>query len=248
MASPLFPQAALTWLTDPRPSTVLLVGARGGYPTLFAEAGHEVVVVDRDPDRADALHLAHPEIPIVVGQAESLPFEPCMFDHVVAVQTLHRVAPGLALSEFARVLQPGGTFAVAYLTRDDSVPWVKRLAAAVQASLPDAMRGDYGAHSVALLEQSPYFPELERRTFRIWVPATRQRLIDQALAVPGAAQLSPDDSRDLASRVGAVYDEVSRPPEPIRLPYELTCWRAVVDHTELTAPIAVAEDGLAISL
>ena len=65
----------------------------------------------------------------VAGQVESLPYLSCHFDVVTASQTLHRFAPGLALTEIARVLRPGGHLAVAYNTRDDTVPWVRRLTA-----------------------------------------------------------------------------------------------------------------------
>ncbi len=48
----------------------------------------------------------------VAGQVESLPFLSCHFDVVTAAATLHRFAPGLALTEIARVLKPGGRVAV----------------------------------------------------------------------------------------------------------------------------------------
>jgi hypothetical protein len=32
------------------------------------------------------------------------------------------------------------------------------------------------------------------------------------------------------------------------LPYSVVCWRAVVDHTQLTAPIELPQDGLRISI
>ena len=76
----------------------------------------------------DRLHVA--------GQVESLPYLSCHFDVVTASQTLHRFAPGLALTEIARVLRPGGHLAVAYNTRDDTVPWVKRLIALMQRGRP----------------------------------------------------------------------------------------------------------------
>ena len=93
----------------------------------------------------------------VVGQVESMPYLSCHFDVVTASQTLHHFAPGLALTEIARVLKPGGHLAVAYNTRDDTVPWVKRLIALMHRSDPEAMRGDFGVESVQALIDSPYF-------------------------------------------------------------------------------------------
>ena len=88
------------------------------------------------------------------------------FDVVTASQTLHRFAPGLALTEIARVLKPGGHLAVAYNTRDDTVPWVRRLIALMQQTDPDAMKGDYGVESLDAIADSSYFVDLERRNFR----------------------------------------------------------------------------------
>ena len=36
--------------------------------------------------------------------------------------------------------------------------------------------------------------------------------------------------------------------EPLLLPYQVRCWLAEVDHTELTAPLDLPDDGLQITL
>ena len=108
---------------------VLDVGTgRGGLAGMLQQAGHRVCCLDRS--EAAVRRLAQRDAgPAVVGQVESMPFLACHFDVVTAAQTLHRFAPGLALSEIARVLRPGGHLAALYVTRDDTVPWVQRLAA-----------------------------------------------------------------------------------------------------------------------
>ena len=100
----------------------------------------------------------------VAGQVESLPYLSCHFDVVTSSQNLHKFAPGLALSEIARVLRPGGHLAVAYNTRDDTVPWVRRLTALLQQNDPEAMRGDYGIESLGDVTDSPYFTDLSAAT------------------------------------------------------------------------------------
>jgi hypothetical protein len=45
-----------------------------------------------------------------------------------------------------------------------------------------------------------------------------------------------------------VYDASARPPEPLQLPYRLACWRATVDHSELSKPLPETDDALHISL
>lgn len=232
-----YPAASVTWLVGEPPARVLDLGSgRGSFAAMLADAGHEVFAVDRDVDRVAALvERLGTRLP-VVGQVESLPFLSCHFDVVTASQTLHRFAPGLALTEIARVLRPGGHLAVAYNTRDDTVPWVRRLTALMRAADPHAMAGDFGQDAVDALAESPYFTDLEHRTFRNWVPITRAGLLAMVERQPWAAGLSDDVRDELVGEVGHLYDTSARPPEPLLLPFQASCYRARVDHAELVQP------------
>ena len=157
-------------------------------------------------------------------------------------------APGLALSEFARVLRPGGRLGISYTVRDDSVPWVKRLVAVVRRYDPDAMAGAYGTESLEALTDSAYFPQIDTRSFRRWVPIDRPGLVDMVARTAVAKQLDDQTRATLLDEVGAVYDNSARKPEPLLLPYRVSCWSAEVDHTELTAPLDLPDSGLRIPL
>ena len=234
-----YPAAAAAWMVGEERARVLDLGSgRGSFAAMLHDLGHEVFGLDRDV--AAVAHLAerlgtrlH-----VAGQVESLPFLSCHFRVVTSSQTLHRFAPGLALTEIARVLEPGGHLAVAYNTRDDTVPWVRRLTALMRAAEPEAMRGDFGQESATALEESPYFVDLERRNFRNWVPITRAGLVAMVERQPWAASLAEDVRAELLAAVGELYDSSARPPEPLLLPFQASCWRARVDHAEL----ALVED------
>jgi hypothetical protein len=93
-----------------------------------------------------------------------------------------------------------------------------------------------------------YFDELTERRFRIWVPAALPELLAMVAVVPGVAAASASEREALLAEVEGLYETSARAPEPLLLPYTLACWRAVVDHSELTAPVEVAEEGLRISL
>jgi SAM-dependent methyltransferase len=215
-------------------SRVLDLGSgSGGFAVMLQRAGHEVFCLDRAvhrvaglPDRLGTrLHVA--------GQVESLPFLSCNFDVVTAAATLHRFAPGLALTEIARVLRPGGRFAVAYNTRDDTVPWVRRLSDILQQADPEAMRGDFGVHSLEQVADSPYFLRLERRNFRNWVPITRPQLLAMVERRPAIRALEPWHRDGLLAEVGQLYDSSARAPDPLLLPFQASCWRAEVDHSRM---------------
>ncbi|MFK5209696.1 class I SAM-dependent methyltransferase [Propionibacterium freudenreichii] len=243
--APRFPDAALEWLVGERTDRhVLTLGPGAGLPRKLARRGQHVwCIVDDDHDLNPRPDL--PELQYVVARPESLPFEPCQFDVVLAHQILHKLAPGLVLGEFARVLKPGGWVGASYLVRDDSVPWVRRLVAVMRTVDPNAMSADVGASAIQTLISSKYFPRHEQRDFRIWVPVTRQELIAMAASQPRVAAL-PELGRDrLLTAVGAIYDGASAGSE-LRLPYQLSCYRAYVDHDELTTPIVLSDDALII--
>ncbi|MDR0989750.1 MAG: class I SAM-dependent methyltransferase [Propionibacteriaceae bacterium] len=247
MASRLvFPPTALSWLLGGKRARVLVIGATGGYPGLFVRAGHDVTVVDRDPARLSLIRDRQPQVHVITSRAEALPFDPSAFDVVAAMQNFHTFAPGLALAEWARVLKPGGWVALAYIKRDDSIPWVRKLAQIIQTRLPDAMRGDFGDETLAHLAQSPYFPACEQRHFRLWAPCTREELQAQAEVAQGADQLPAGQLQQLVEEVGQLYDDYARVPDPLQLPYSLVGVRGLVDHSELTSALAPPDDGLRI--
>ena len=80
------------------------------------------------------------------------------------------------------------------------------------------------------------------------MPAALPELLAMVAALPGVTAATASEREALLAEVEALYATSARPPEPLLLPYTLACWRAVVDHAELTAPVEVAEEGLRISL
>jgi len=230
----LYPAAALAWMVNRPHARVLDLGSGGGaFAALLAEAGHDVWCLDRRPDLvADVARRLGTRVH-VAGQVESLPYLACTFDVVTASQTLHHFAPGLALTEIARVLKPGGHLTVAYNTRDDTVPWVRRLIALLRDADSSAMTGDYGLAAMDTVAESPYFGDLERRNFRNWVPTTRGGLVRMVQRRPATAALEPAVRERLLAAVGELYDTSARPPEPLLLPYQASCSRARVDHSRL---------------
>ena len=229
-----YPEAVLGWMVGDQPVGVLDAGCgNGSFTEMLHERGHEVFGIDRHLEAVALLPERLGTRLHVVGQVESLPYLSCYFDVVTASQSLHRFAPGLALTEMARVLKPGGHLAIAYNTRDDTVPWVRRLAALLQQADADAMKGDYGVDSVDAVAESPYFVTLERRDFRNWVPITRAGLLVMIERRLATARLDQELRYQLLAEVGELYDSSARPPEPLMLPFQASCWRAVVDHASL---------------
>ena len=229
-----YPAAATDWMIgDPGRRVLDLGSGSGAFAAMLVGNGHELFCLDRSRAHVSRLAERLGSARNVVGQAEALPFSDFQFDVVTASQSLHRFAPGLALAEIARVLRPGGHLAVAYNTRDDTVPWVKRLAALLQAADPTAMTGDYGVSALDQVEDSLYFGVVQRKNFRNWVPIDRPGLLAMVERRPSTAELDPEVREKLLADVAALYANYARPPEPLLLPFQASCWRAEVDHREL---------------
>jgi SAM-dependent methyltransferase len=243
-----FPAAADAWLVPEPDARVLAVG-QGSAATAarLLARGAQVTLIEKTAEAIRPAHQRHPDLSVVAASADALPFQPCSFDAVVISQGLHLLAPGLALAEFARVLAPGGRLGVAYTTRDDSVPWVRRLAAVLQAHDPELMTATQ-IESLDGLSDSSYFPEIDSRSFRLWVPITRDGMIDMVSRVPKLAELGEPDASALLDKVEEIYDSSARHPEPLTLPYAVQCWRAEVDHSEFTSQLDLTPDGLQITL
>ncbi|MDR2619695.1 MAG: class I SAM-dependent methyltransferase [Propionibacteriaceae bacterium] len=242
-----FPSAAVGWLTagSERHAPMLVLSATPKVPRLLADAGFDVVVAVRDQDAAPRF-AAVPGIRSVVARAEALPFATYGIGTVVAYQSLNRFAPGLAMPELARVLHPQGHIAVCYFVRDDSVPWVKRLVAMMREINPNAMSSDDLAQHQALTT-SKYFPNPENKDFRVWMPISRTDLLAMIARQPEVGALSTTERNKLLDTAGNIYDTTANGGE-LRLPYQLRCWRAGVDHAEFTRPVRLADAGLIISL
>jgi SAM-dependent methyltransferase len=229
-----YPEAAVAWLVGEEPLRVLDVGSGGGtFARLLAAGGHQVFALDRDPTAVTRLAARLGGGRHVAAQVEALPFLACRFDAVTAVQSLHRFAPGLALPEIARVLRPGGHLAVAFTTRDETVPWVRRLLTLLRQVDPGAAQGDYGLGAVEALAGSPWFSDLQQQSFRHWVPVSRPGLVAMVERQPAVQRLEGQARAALLGEVGALYDASARPPEPLLLPYRASCWRARPDHARL---------------
>lgn len=237
----------MRWFDLSRPSRVVAIGRGSATFARALHRRHRVVVID--PERSGVAHLlskAPTAVPLV-AQAEALPVRSRSVDQVVLAQGFHRLAPGLALAEFARVLAPGGRLALSYTVRDDSVPWVRRLVSLLREVDPEAMSGDYGVESVSAVGQHPCFPDVETREFRLWSPVNRPALVQMVARTSTARALDEQGRAALLAEVGSLYDASARPPEPLLLPYRVMSWLAAVDHSEMSAPLQ-RDGGLSISL
>ncbi|WP_052459911.1 class I SAM-dependent methyltransferase [Tessaracoccus massiliensis] len=241
------PDEALTWLSVWQDVRALALAEDAHLTRRLSAAGNTIFALTDNPKLYTRLSSLE-RVTALLARPEAIPTDPLQFEVVFAHQSLHRYDLAEALPQLARVLRPGGCVSASYLVRDDSVPWVRRLAALLRRYDPMAMKGDYGHQSLDVLGGSKYFPEVERRAFRIWQPISRDNLVAMVRNQPLASNLDQSQLDGLINQVTDLFDGAVRPGENLRLPYQLLCWRAWVSHEELTGPVHLPDSGLAIPL
>lgn len=232
--APHFPDAAVDWLLPSSQLPVLdLDGALS--PQL---RGHKLVAAYRDA------HIQPCQALRVAANPAALPFRARTFDAALTTTPDLLVSPVLA--DVARLLAPGGHLGVASYARDDTVPWVKRLARRLQADDPTAMRAT-AATLLDNIENAEHFTDAEQRSFRRWVPISRAGLLAMADRRPRIRALPEAARESLFDDIAAIHDGAARPGEKLQLPFAVVCVRARVDHSRL-APPPPPSDGLSIRL
>ncbi|WP_137846493.1 class I SAM-dependent methyltransferase [Microbacterium sp. 2FI] len=171
-ARPSYPRAAVDWLVGQHAGTVVDVGAGTGLFTRLLD-GRARTVIAVEPSRAmlATLRASLEGIEAVEGTGERMPLPDASADLVTFAQAWHWVDVPAATAEVARVLRPGGRLGLVWNLRDERVPWVRALGAAMRAD-GDHFRGETDDPAV----DGP-FGEPERR-FDEWVrPCTRDEIL-----------------------------------------------------------------------
>lgn len=119
---------ALDWMLPEGCSSVLDLGAGTGLVARqLVGRVQEVIAVEPDARMREVLIDNCPTATVLEGTAEQIPVPDSRVDAVLVSAAWHWMDPERALPEIARVLKPGGTFAVLYTRRDRRVGWVARL-------------------------------------------------------------------------------------------------------------------------
>jgi SAM-dependent methyltransferase len=238
---PGYPKEAVRWMLGSTPGTVLELGAGTGKLTsLLLDQDHRVVATDPAEQMLRPMRKQLKAARLVQGSAEQIPVASSSVDAVVAGQAFHWFEADRALGEIARVLRPGGTLALVWNVRDETVPWVRRLGRLIGSEQPE--------DPTELLEESGLFDGVERRTFRHWQEVFRDSLLGLVESRSRVAELPEEERAKVLDQVGELYDDYGRGHDGMLLPYQCEAYRCRVSglanfRREQDSPL---DDGLLI--
>jgi len=218
---PGYPEEAVRWMAGSSPGTVLELGAGTGKLTESLLAlGHMVVATDTDAQMLKPLRKRLKGARVAQAKAERIPLASSSADAVVAGQAFHWFDPEPTLAEIARVLRPGGTLALVWNLRDDTVPWVRKLGRLIGSEPPE--------DPTELLEDSGLFDGIEHHTFRHWQEVQRDSLVGLVASRSKVADMPEDERTALLAKVGELYDDYGRGHDGMLLPYQCEAFRCRV--------------------
>ncbi|MFJ6651983.1 class I SAM-dependent methyltransferase [Microbacterium sp. NPDC091313] len=225
---PDYPADAVAWLLEParRPGHALRVadvGAGTGKLTRVArELGAEAVAIDPDAEMLAALRDAVPGVPTFLGRAEELPLPDAAVDALLYGQAWHWVDVPDASAEAGRVLRRGGVLALVWNIRDESVPWVRALTAAMRGSNAEELLAGAGPQVAAP------FLGLERRTWSWSRAITRAGLLAMARSRSYVITAGADERARVEAALAALLDDIGAVGDTeVDLPYVTHAFRSI---------------------
>lgn len=247
------PPAALEWLVGAASNRVLTLNLARSVIHAVLSQGNDVLAVESDPLKAAQLatsYRGYPQITSVIARADYLPVQPCTVKVALVGNWLNSpnaspVNEHLAHGQISRALDHDGWVAGWNITRDDSVPWVQHLLTLLRSVDPTAMSG--GPTTSESVLTSKYFPIRESSEFRLWVPISAQDMSGSIAVMPKIAALAAHERCAFMAEVDQIFANAAGFSE-LRLPYRIDCWRAMVDHAELTTPITIGDGALVIPI
>ncbi|SDB80750.1 Methyltransferase domain-containing protein [Raineyella antarctica] len=227
----------MAWLLPEAGSRVLdLCSGKGAFTRDLVSEGHRVFGITTDAATAELIATRVAAATILRARPTQMPFRPRWFDAITIADDRPNIPE--VFPEAVRVLRPGGHLALLRTTRDDTVPWVRRLAALIQTHDPTAMTSTTTGPTEEELLADGWFVATDAKAFRLWVPVDRRTLLAMVERRLPVQKLDDTAHRNLLADVGMLFDDIARGHE-VKLPYRIECRKAWPDPDRQAAEPSV---------
>lgn len=223
---PSYPVELSTWLTKelgvlPGSAVIDLGAGTGKFTRLLKSMGINVVAVEPIEAMRTEFAKSLPDVGIVEGTAECIPFGPGTAQALVCAQAFHWFANEKALAEIHRVLRPNGRLGLIWNVRDETVDWVAAITDIITPYEGDAPRFHTGAWRSPFTGN--YFSAPELTCFQYTHSGTaKEVIIDRFLSVSFIASLPPAERAKVTEQLQQLIDTHPslRGREVIEFPYQ----------------------------
>ena len=225
-ARPSYPAASIDVLRKhlglgPGKTVCDLAAGTGKLTRLLVPTGATVVAVEPVPGMREQLRAAVPDVEVLDGTAEAMPFLDATVDVVTVAQAFHWFRFDEALAEIRRVVRPGGGLAILFNQRDERTPWVKEMNEVIQWHSRTISR--YQATDWTALLTGAGFAPVTYDSIEWAQPMTRDLLASRVRSVSYVAEGTAEEQQAYVDATLALVEEMD---EPFELPYITHVWCA----------------------
>jgi SAM-dependent methyltransferase len=209
---PDYPRASLDCLAKElrlAPSSkVIDLGAGTGKLTaaLSEISGARITAVEPVEEMRRKCAALHPDLEIVPGTAEKLPFADASLDSVLVAQAFHWFRAEQAVAEIGRVLKPGGGLGMIWNVRDEGTPWVAALTNLIDPLEKGAPRYKTGSWRKPFETADSPFSPLQCANFAHEQRTTREGVVDRVASISFIAALPLEEKEKVRKQVRALLE------------------------------------------
>jgi SAM-dependent methyltransferase len=231
-ARPSYPPDAVAWFVEhlriaPGRRVADVAAGTGKLTRLLVPSGADLLGVEPVPGMRATFRRVVPEIPLVAGTAEAMPFRAATFDAITVAQAWHWFDHERATAEMARVLKPGGRLGLVWNARDRSEPWVDEVWSIMDRVEKKAPWRDHENWRDSANREMPGFVGgLRTAEFRHLQAITPEGVVQRVASVSHVAVLPEAEREQVLDEVRnllATHPAV-RGRELVEIPYRVDCF------------------------